>query len=138
MVGSGFGSPPFRLSAERLNGFVRLVASGELDLSTAEELDRSLERLQRDRATIIVDLSGLGFMGVAGVQAFADASRRARSTGGSVLIVNCPASARRVFDLTSTSELLDGQAVSGLFDDDRRWIPFDLTAAAGPPAMEDR
>jgi anti-sigma B factor antagonist len=138
VVGFGFAVHPFGFRAERLNGFVRLVVAGELDLSTAGALDHSLEQLQRERTTLIVDLGGLEFMGVAGVRVFVAASRRAWSTGGSVLIVNCSAATRRVFELTSTSDLLDGPIVAELFDDDRDWTPMQVAGSSGPRSVEDR
>jgi anti-sigma B factor antagonist len=122
-----FAAHPFHLSAERLNGFVRLLVSGELDLSTAGYLEESLARLQQEGATVIVDLGDLTFMGVVGLRIFVDAARRARSTHGVLVIVNCSRPARRTFELTSTLDLLDAWAVSELFDDDREWTPVALT-----------
>lgn len=119
---------PFHLQAERLNGFVRLLVSGELDLSTAWYLDESLVRLQQEDATVIVDLGGLTFMGVVGLRIFVEAAERARSRHGVLVIVNCSRPARRVFELTSTLDLLHARAVSELFDDDRGWTPMPLTS----------
>ena len=138
MVGSKFAMHPFGLRAERLNGFVRLAVSGELDLFTAQRLEDSLAHLQREHGTVIVDLTDLEFMGVDGVRVFLDASSRARSTGGAVLITNCWGPARRVFDLTSTSDLLDGPEVAELLDDGRHWTPMDLTVGVGAPRVADR
>jgi anti-anti-sigma factor len=140
VIDSLYETQRFRLRAERLNGFVRLRASGELDLSTARFLDEPLARLQQERATVIVDLSGVDFVGVSGLRVFLDASRRARSTGGSVVIVNCARPARRVFEVTSTLDLLDAPAVAELFDDDREWSPMQLVGAgsSGPSAMDGR
>jgi anti-anti-sigma factor len=129
MVGSPFVTDGFHLRAERLNGFVRLFASGELDLSSVKNLDQSLAQLQQPGATIIVDLAGIEFMGVAGVRVFLEASRRASLTDGAVLIVNANRSARRVFDLTSSLDLLDSPAVAEIFDDGRDWIPMNMTSA---------
>lgn len=128
----GFAPHPFYLRAERLNGFVRLFVSGELDLATAGHLEGSLARLQQERATIIVDLAGLTFMGAVGLRIFVEAARRARSTRGVLVIVNCARPARRVFELTSTLDLLDTLAVSELFDDDRDWTPVPLTPLEPP------
>ena len=122
-----FAVHPFHLRAERLNGFVRLFVSGELDLSTTWYLEQSLVRLQQEGATVIVDLGDLTFMGAAGLRIFLDAARRAASTHGVLVIVNCDRPARRIFELTSTLDLLDAWAVSELFDDDRDWTPMQLT-----------
>jgi anti-sigma B factor antagonist len=129
MVGSPFGTHAFHVRAERLNGFVRLFVSGELDLSSVENLDQSLAQLQQPGATVIVDLAGLEFMGVAGVLVLLDASRRASSTDGAVLIVNAKRSVRRVFDLTSSLGLLDSPAVAEIFEDGRDWTPMNMMSA---------
>jgi anti-anti-sigma factor len=128
-----FPAYPFHLRAERLNGFVRLIVSGELDLTAAWYLEETIVRLQQERATVIVDLAGLTFMGAAGLRIFVDAARRARSTQGILVIVNCDRPARRVFELTSTLDLLDAWTVSELLDDDRDWTPMQL-APVEPPA----
>jgi anti-sigma B factor antagonist len=122
-----FAAHPFHLRAERLNGFVRLLVSGELDLDTARYLEESLVHLQQERATIIVDLADLTFMSAQGLSIFMAAAKRARSTRGVIVILNCNGPVRRVFELTSTLDLLDASVVSELFDDDRDWTPVPLT-----------
>jgi anti-anti-sigma factor len=122
-----FAPHPFHLRAERLNGFVRLFVSGELDLSTAWYLEESLVRLQQEGAIVIVDVGELTFMGAVGLRLLLDAARRARSRHGVLVIVNCDRPARRILELTSTLDLLDAWEVSELFDDDRDWTPMQLT-----------
>jgi anti-anti-sigma factor len=128
MVDLRFAAHSFHLRAERLNGFVRLHVSGELDLSTALYLDESLVRLQQEAATVIVDLGDLTFMGAEGLRILVEAAKRARSTRGVLVIVNCSQPARRLFELTSTANLLDASAVSELFDDDRDWMPMVIAS----------
>lgn len=123
-----FAAHPFHLRAERLNGFVRLHVSGELDLATACYLDESLVRLQQEAATVIVDLGDLTFMDAVGLRIFVEAAKRARSTRGVLVIVNSSRPARRLFELTSTANLLDASVVSELFDDDRDWMPMVITS----------
>jgi anti-anti-sigma factor len=129
---STFVAPPLHLRAARLNGFVRLLVSGELDLATGGYLEETLVRLQQEHATVIVDLAGLTFMGAEGLRIFLDAARRAGSTKGILVIVNCHGGARKLFELSSASDLLDPWAVSELFDD-RDWTPMQL-APVEPPA----
>lgn len=127
MAGLRMAAQPFDLRAERMNGFVRLFVSGELDLTTAMPLRESLRGLQQERATVIVDLADVTFMGAAGLRVFVEAAQRARSSHGVLVIANCEGRARRVFELTSTSDLLDDAAVSELFGDDRDWTPMQLS-----------
>jgi anti-anti-sigma factor len=130
MVSLRFAPHRFQLRAERLNGFVRLLVSGELDLDTAPSLEESLVHLQQEGATIIVDLADLRFMSAQGLSIFIAAAKRARSTRGIIVIVNCNGAVRRVFELTSTLDLLDASAASELFDDGRDWTPVPLTRVA--------
>ena len=122
----------FHLRAERLNGFVRVVVAGELDLGNGWCLEETLVRLQEERATIIVDLAELTFMSASSLRIFVDAAKRARENDVVLAIVNCSRPARRVFELTSSAGLLDAVSVSELFDDDRDWSPVQLARSEAP------
>ena len=110
-----FDDSLFHFRAERLNGSVRLVVSGELDMSNAWCLEETLVRLQRGGENVTVDLADLTFMGVAGIRLFVEAAKRTHELGGAVTIVNCNPVPLRVFDLMSTLDLPDAWALSDLF-----------------------
>ena len=66
---------------------VRLVLSGELDLSGTDGLLSAGENVPAGR-TLTLDLSGLSFMDSAGVKVFMNLDRRSRREGWSLEIEN--------------------------------------------------
>lgn len=70
---------------------VMLRVLGELDTSTASWLhDIVASWLSSDVDSVVLDLSGLEFLGVAGLELLAHARRRAASRGMSVYVVDGP------------------------------------------------
>jgi len=59
-------------------GIAVLKVSGDVDLATAAPLNRALAEVTAHRPRVaVVDLSGVGFLGSAGLAALVDASERA-------------------------------------------------------------
>jgi anti-anti-sigma regulatory factor len=52
---------------------------------------QGLARLERGRVTLVVDLDGVGYVGMEGVGALFHLGRNARSRGGSLRVVNAAA-----------------------------------------------
>jgi anti-anti-sigma factor len=74
------------LSAGASEGHVVLALRGELDLVDAAGVAAILKALAARDRWIIVDLSGLKFIDVAGVAALSSGRRRARDAGGGLLL----------------------------------------------------
>ncbi len=74
---------PFDVSSEQLEGGVRVFAvRGELDMSTAPELERGLEQaLAESEASILVDLSECEFIDSTGIALIVRAWRRLADQG---------------------------------------------------------
>lgn len=111
------GVPPlFSTRTESRNGVARIALSGELDMSTVRFMAESLARFENDGVgAIILDLRELTFLDSAGLHAFLQARDRASKNGHRLVMVGASHQARRVFELTGTGFLLDGQdAVSVL------------------------
>ena len=99
----GYGAMDTPLRLERQPG--RLLVFGELDLSTAPELDRALSA---EDADIVIDLRGVEFIDSSGIHALLDA-RRARPR---LRVENPTPATRRVLDLAGVTQLLiDDQPV---------------------------
>lgn len=65
-----------------------LVADGELDLHTADELDRvALDLLDRDLCYFIIDLTGIAFMSTAGLSSLLRIGKEVRKRDGWLKIV---------------------------------------------------
>jgi anti-sigma B factor antagonist len=94
-------------SAEVLNGegptVVRLL--GELDLSTAPQLEACLDELG-DGADVRLDLSGLSFCDSSGISAMVTAAKRVRKPGGHLSIVSPQPAVRSVLEITGLLDYL--------------------------------
>jgi anti-sigma B factor antagonist len=82
--------------------------SGELDISTANGLERVLTELGAPGgpARIVVDLSGLQFMDSTGLRLLVTADLRLRREGREMLLVPGPEAVHRVFRLALLEERL--------------------------------
>jgi len=99
---------------------VVIALRGELDLAGAAAVEQELARLERDPATtLVLDLSGVGFMDSSGLRVIAVASQRAHELGRRLALVPGPEQVMRVFEITRMRERLD-------FVDD----PRELTGGA--------
>jgi len=80
---------------------------GELDVTTAPRLERTLRESQHLAHLTVLDLRELAFMDSAGVHTIVDASIRARKAGGRLLIVRGRPDIYRLFTLTGSSGDVD-------------------------------
>jgi anti-anti-sigma factor len=95
-----------------------LQVTGEIDLATNSRLQQALHTaLQRARpgATLIVDLTRVGFCDVAGVRVILNAAYRAEQNGANLRIVPCPA-------FTRVIDLIGGQQALRLLPEHRRAV----------------
>lgn len=97
----------FSVEIEKRNSIVRLVVAGELDLITTPRLIEGLREAEREDATaILLDIRDVSFMDSTGLQAFLEASLRAKSPRH-LLFVGVQPAVRRVFEVTGTASILD-------------------------------
>jgi anti-sigma B factor antagonist len=72
---------------------------GELDMSTAKAFEDELKRVEATDATeIVVDLSGLKFIGSDGLKAFIHASARSRLGDNRLRLVRGPDAVQKTFE----------------------------------------
>lgn len=96
------------VTTELDSGPVRVVLTGELDISSAAKVEEELSRLEVDRPDLILlDLRGLEFMDSSGLRTIVSADSRAREEGRRLAIVRGPAAVQRIFDVTRLDERLD-------------------------------
>ena len=99
---------PLELRVEDNSGVARVVASGELDLATAEALEEELKRQERrDPSTLMLDLREITFMDSTGLRTVIAADSRARERGARLVIVRPPEEVDRVFRITRMDEHLE-------------------------------
>ncbi|MGZ4676424.1 MAG: STAS domain-containing protein [Acidimicrobiia bacterium] len=96
-------TPEFEIVAGR----ARLEVRGEIDVATAPDLARALERVIDDHngATVTIDLGGVSFIDSSGLGALVEAQKEARRRGGALRCTNLQGSARKVFEITGLLEL---------------------------------
>lgn len=96
----------FRVRSER-DGVVHTVGLvGELDLATAGDVERELERVEAsDALSIVLDLSGLTFMDSTGVRLVVRASARSRADSNRLALLRGPKAVQRVFELCGRATL---------------------------------
>ena len=87
----------------------RVSVSGEVDFTSAAVIDDQLRAVEDDLAdgnALIVDLSGVAFMDVAGARVLAEAAERAAQQAWQLCLVKPSAQVRRLFDLLGTERSL--------------------------------
>ena len=97
------------VSSELADGQARLALRGELDPSTAGQVETALGELERGAgaSTVVLDLRALRFMDSTGLHLVLGADARARERGGRLLIVRGPEAVDRVFRLARLEQRLE-------------------------------
>ncbi|QYX78583.1 STAS domain-containing protein [Streptomyces akebiae] len=86
-----------------------ITLAGEIDLSTVPLVYAALAGCLRDGIRIVdVDLTGVPFCDVSGLNAFLTASRLGADDGATLQLHHPPASMARVIELTGSGFLLHG------------------------------
>ena len=90
------------------DGHTTISLEGELDISTADELERLLGELESSDGPgrIVIDLRGLRFMDSTGLRLLVTADLRLRRDGRELALVPGPEAVHRVFRLALLEERL--------------------------------
>jgi anti-anti-sigma factor len=76
---------------------VEVVVTGEVDLATQHLLLRAIEQARRTApATLVIDLTGVGFFSVSAVAVLARARAAATASGAAVEVLSSPGAVQRV------------------------------------------
>jgi anti-anti-sigma factor len=84
-----------------------VYVTGELDMTTAPELERTLREAQQRAHLTVLDLRELAFMDCAAVHTIVEASLRARKDGRRLILVRGRPEIYRIFTLTGTTAAVD-------------------------------
>jgi len=85
-----------------------VALTGELDLSTADKVERELQRIEETGTKLLVlDLSALTFLDSTGLRLIVGADQRARQSDRRLTVVRGPATVQRVFTITKLDERLE-------------------------------
>lgn len=100
--------PLLELETEETNGYIRLALSGELDISSAPQVEEALSRIEAGKpGLILIDLRELEFMDSTGLRTVLSADARARQDGRRLAIVRGPRPVDRIFSVTRLDERLE-------------------------------
>lgn len=95
------------ISSSIENGIASVALRGELDLSGAPLLERSLLDVeQHTPGRLVIDLRELQFIDSTGLRLLLAANARAQQRGGELVLRPGEPSVQRVFDLTGALEVL--------------------------------
>lgn len=126
-------TPPGTFSARltRRNGVALVALRGELDLATAESLEKQMARAQDEPIVgIVLDMRELTFMDCTGLRTVLAASKHAGRAGLRFGTANVAGTPRKVFETTGTVGLLQEAEGSRILDAFR--------ANGSPPPSPDR
>jgi len=97
----------FSLTSRREGGIHSIRLFGELDLATADAVEKELLRVEAtDADPIIVDLSGLTFIDSTGARLLVYAAARSREHSDRLALLRGGAAVQRVFQLTALEDKL--------------------------------
>jgi anti-anti-sigma factor len=100
--------PLLELDTEKTDGYVCLTLSGELDISSAPQVEEALGRIESERpGLLVIDLRGLDFMDSTGLRTVVSADARAREDGRRLAVVRGREAVDRIFTVTRLDEHLD-------------------------------
>ena len=96
------------VETDERDGVVRVILRGELDLSTAGQLEEALTQAEARRPpAIAIDLSGLRFLDSTGLRVVVMGDERARREGRRLALVRGAEAVQRVFSITGLDTRLE-------------------------------
>jgi anti-anti-sigma factor len=97
-----------QIEAHEHDGLAHVVLTGELDLSTIDQVEQALTRVEGEGpAVVALDLSRLTFLDSSGLRVIVSADQRARRENRRFVVVRGPETVQRVFSITRLDEQLE-------------------------------
>ena len=93
------------------DGEIRLVVTGEVDLTTAPRVERELLRAESGGKGVTIDLSNVEFFDSTGLQILLEADARAAQNGHRLVVLTGGGEAARVIDLTRVAERMTAAVI---------------------------
>jgi anti-anti-sigma factor len=91
---------PLQILVETTTNALTLTLDGQLDTSTANDLDQSIQsNLTANTQTVIFNLQSLSFVSSAGLRIFAKARKTLKARDGKVFFTNLTPQVKKVFDI---------------------------------------
>ena len=107
--------PPgqFEVDVESRDGGVVVAPKGEIDLSTVDEVRRAIEQSHDSASSLVIDLSGVGFLDTSGLRLVVEQNNRARDLGYALELIPGPPPVQRVFQIAGLDQKLPFASGSG-------------------------
>jgi anti-sigma B factor antagonist len=102
--------PTFSTEVEKSDGVTLIHVRGEIDMETAERLRDAIEPHLGPDQRIVLDFSSVDFMDSSCLKVLVQARGSLTADGGSLVLRNPSAMARRVLGATGLQDLLDEDA----------------------------
>jgi anti-sigma B factor antagonist len=96
----------FRVSAEPLDDAILVSATGEIDMSTVDVLQRELTTAREEGSTVLLDLSGVTFIDSTGLHLLLEASHSSGISDGGFFVVRPSRVVQRLIELSGTADLI--------------------------------
>jgi anti-sigma B factor antagonist len=90
---------------------IRLVVTGEVDLTTGPRLERELLSAESDSKRVTIDLSLVEFFDSTGLQVLLDADLRASQNGHGLVVITGGGEAFRVIALTRVADRMNAAVI---------------------------
>lgn len=88
-------------------GHVVVAVTGDLDMTTELAFREALlAEAARPARRVVADLTGVGFMALAGLHVLLAANQRVKAAGGSLILAGAPPVVARVLSLSGTDEVI--------------------------------
>ena len=104
--------PLFDVQIAQTPGGVRLALSGEIDMSTIDELRRrTADTLAEATDTVVLDLAAVTFLDSSGLRLMLQLNREVKERGGRFVVMPGDGPVSRLFELTGAAaelEIADG------------------------------
>ena len=99
---------PFSISVERRGGAAAIVVAGDLDLATADMLEREVGQQRANGVTrLVIDLGDVDFIDSTGLRILLTLRNDAKRHSHALTLVPPAPTARRLFTITGTRALFD-------------------------------
>jgi len=107
MTVDSLGPSRLTVAKSQNEGQVRVVATGEVDLSTVERLRATITAaVEPGPSEVVVDLRAVTFLDSTGVGALIDARKQAMTYGSRIRVINPQPVVRRVLEVTGVLGVL--------------------------------
>lgn len=101
---------PLELSAEHLGASTVVRVAGEIDLTTAPQFEAFLrDQLALTRAVLMIELSGVNYLGSAGLEALLSVRAECECRGIDLIFAECSFSVQRAFEVSGLTGFFLGE-----------------------------